>query len=103
MALFPTTPVLETFTGALVSPPNASWTRINAAGADIQQDGTGLGNNQSISVGAHDYWNPGTFGPDCEAYLTVTTLPASGILRLHVRVANPGNNATRNGYQVQWT
>jgi len=43
------------------------------------------------------------FGPDAEAWVTVTTLPGNGNgLRLYVRLQQPGSSAA-DGYVLRWT
>lgn len=75
---FPTTSVLETFTGTNgTNPPNANWSAVGPlANLQIQSNQAAafvLGNEDA------DYWNPGTFGPDCEAFITVATLDAADL------------------------
>lgn len=98
---FPTTGVLDAFTGANgTSPPNANWTEPLFEG----DGGLQIQGNQATSDNASfgdSYWNPGTFGPDSEAYITISTLPASGfIIYLMIRGVSPGV-AGIDGYYLE--
>jgi hypothetical protein len=100
----PTTSVIETFTGAdATSPPNASWTRVANHSFDLR-----IQTNQCESSGgglALNFWNPATFGPDCEAYVTVNTLPttdADTIVRLYLRMQTPATTHTGYRLVVTW-
>lgn len=95
---FPTTPILDTAVRANEGPPpSANWTTPAAAsGFNITSNkfaGTGAGN---VSV-----WNPRTFGPDCECYLTVDTLEGvSSSFSVVARAKDTGSLATIDGYAV---
>jgi hypothetical protein len=69
---FPTTGILETFSAANgTSPPSANWT--NALEGIECQSGVAApvtgGTNDNVA-----FWNAALFGPDCEAYCTITDL-----------------------------
>lgn len=97
---FPTTGVLDTFNranGAIGS----NWTNDT-----IGQGATAytiLGNVMDSGSGlyAEMYWNPATYGPDCEVYATVATIgngtgPSFGLM---IRAQSPGS-ASCDGYRL---
>lgn len=68
--------------------------------------GTGLviDTNQAASAGGPQgsYWSAATFGPDCEVFATVATVPATGEnVDLMLGIGSPG--ASWNGYGVEMT
>lgn len=68
---FPTTGVLDTFTGADANPIGGNWTTFGGFNA-VQR----LGNTLAATVNAAlngAYWNLADFGPDSEAFITVAT------------------------------
>lgn len=99
----PTTAILEDFAGASAAPPNASWTRLGGFTADLKRDGSGKGANNA-AAGAADYINGATYGPDSEAYVTVSTLinTAGRTIRLGLRCTNPTSSTLRCGYELEW-
>jgi len=103
---FPTTGILETFTGANgTTPPNANWTNdVIGAGAG---NGIEIQSNEGAAVGGgvdSAYWNAGTDGPNCEIYMEVPTRPADTFdVSLFARVQNPGIAATVAGYVLSFT
>ena len=102
---FPTTGVLETFTGTLVAPPNAHWSSIGGISQNIQQDGAGFGRDNSATLAGSGYWNTSTFGRASECFVTIVTLPSTTNKRttLYLLTANPGSASLRNGYLLEWT
>lgn len=93
-----TTPILDTFARADATTLGANWsllTNFNFGGSDL-----GISSNQAYNPNAGTYismyWNPATFGPDCECYLTLTTVSADNV-SLYVRTQQPGFN-TVDGY-----
>ena len=101
---FPTTSVIETFTGAdTTTPPNSNWTNFwgSSAGANLGiriTSNRAAANNTSFYCTA--YWDTETFGPNCEAFCTITTVPINGdIIGLWIRGQSPGLS-TDDGYLV---
>lgn len=94
------TAVLDSFTRADSGTLGANWT------ADISGQGfsswTIASNTCDASAGGFDssYWNPSSFGPACEVFCTVTTLPATQELRLLARINNPGGS-TVTAYELE--
>lgn len=69
---FPTTGILDNFTGSNgVSPPNANWTNV--------YNGIAIQSNQVTGSVDADWnlsgWSAGTFGPACECYCTINLKP----------------------------
>jgi hypothetical protein len=61
-----------------------------------------LGNaavDSSTTSYAWNYWKPASFGPNCEAYMTITTYGVGDVVRIGARVQNAGTN-TYSGYFV---
>lgn len=100
---FPTTPVLDTFTGVDgTEPPNSNWTNDvirNVAGGCQLQDNAVAGNSLNALRGC--YWNVTTFGANCEAYVTIVNTGSTVSGGVMCRLANIGNNTT-DGYAVDW-
>jgi hypothetical protein len=100
---FPTTSVIDTFTRANENPLSngGKWTATIISGDTALQ----LLSNSVVGLGGtenSDYWNPATYGPDCEAYVDVPTLPGFGAaIGLFSRITTPG--ASVNAYVATWT
>lgn len=96
---FPTTSVLDDFNRANTGPPpSANWT----SGA-FNTSGLKVVSNQALRVaGANGdgFWNPSTFGPDGEVFVTLVNLAASGNIYLYLRLNNVPGFATANGYAL---
>jgi hypothetical protein len=100
--LFPTTPVIETFTGAnTTSPPNGNWSndylnRADGRGIQIQSNAA-----TGVNAGGNEGWyNLRTFEASQEAYFTISTVGASGdYCGVALRIAAPGT-AGMDGYEV---
>lgn len=100
---FPSTPVLDTFTGVdNTSPPSANWTNseitngASAGGCDIEDNAVA----PSATGGYYGcYWNAASFNADSEAYITIVNTGSTAFFGVCTRIANPGNNTT-DGYCV---
>jgi hypothetical protein len=107
---FPTTGILDNFNRANEGPyPSANWD-----GKILSGDGTSFSviANQCKAGSnlARMYWKASTFGPDCEAYATIVTVPVAGTfsdVALLLRVQQPGTGGaggtTTDGYYAGWT
>lgn len=90
---FPTTSVIETFTGTNgTSPPNSNWTNL-VGGIQIQSNAA-AGTTVEYNVAA---WDTSTFGADCEAFVTVTAFDATTGVGLGLRVTTL-SFSTLDGY-----
>lgn len=96
---FPTTGILDPFTGADENPIATNWTCPWFAGDDtlrrlsnqLTKNGAGFANG---------WYDLSTFGPDCEAYCTVVTKPATNdYISLLARTSDVGT-ATPDGYLI---
>jgi len=106
---YPTTGILDNFNRANEGPPpSASWSDLYGLGADYQLK---VVSNQAVPNAldpandrATNYWNPTTFGPDCEVYCTIATetLIDIGEIGLWVRATGVGSIATVSGYYVEY-
>lgn len=87
--MFPTTPILDNFNRADEGPPpSANWTDIGNGLEVISNQAAGSAVGDNIS-----YWNPITFGPDSEVYVTIpVTDVVNGVIYLRF------NTGSFNGY-----
>jgi hypothetical protein len=94
----PTTPVLDNFNRANGG-VGSSWSNIKvAAGFAAMNISGNAAVDSSATQYAWNYWNPSRFGPDSEAYVTVSSYGASDTIRIGARVTG-GTNAY-SGYFV---
>ena len=101
---FPSTGILDSFTRADENPlsDGGLWTsKLFASDATLK-----LASNQVLQTSAvecSNWWNQNSFGPDCEVYVTIATLPSSGnIGAVYCRTANEGT-ASFNAYCIKYT
>lgn len=84
---FPNTSILDNFNRADQGPPlSINWTDFfgDSGGWKVSSNTAVMGSG--VNNGS-EYWNPNIFGPDCEAYFTVTTKPTSTkALRILARI-----------------
>ena len=97
---FPATPVLDNFNRADQNPPSSSWSAItllgNLAVVSNQCKANAAGN-------CGNYYNPATYGPNSEAYITIVTKGGTGdSVSVWVRAQQPGSALTIDGYLVAW-
>lgn len=86
---FPTTSVLDTLTGG--SSLGGNWTTPTWGYPNGATEAAGVG--ASANQGAA-YWNPATFGPDAEAYVTLATIPGgANYTALGIRMTNNGTSS----------
>ena len=95
---FPTSAVLDNFnrasigTGWSVDPFNAGSSGI-AITSNQASGGSGF---------RESYYNAATYGPDCEVYCTIATLPTSGsTVGLGARIQSP-DSASADGYYIEF-
>lgn len=99
---FPTTGILDNFDRANENPlsDGGNWGDRNVAGELQLLNNKAQGVTGSTTLNSR-YWTAVTFGPDCEAYITVATLPNQDYIRLWLRIQNPGA-VGETGYMMQW-
>lgn len=103
---FPRNGVLDDFNRADAASLGANWTEFFSTGASsgnqsiisnqLYQQHGGFSNYTGM------YWNPSTFGADCEAYLTIATKwsnVSNDDPAIYARVKDPGDS-TYDGYSV---
>ena len=96
-AIFPVTPVLDDFNRANGG-AGANWSLIRPTGfATMKISGNAA--TSSTTQYAWNYWNPASYGPDSEAYVTVKTYSGSDVIRIGARVTGGGTNSY-SGYFV---
>ena len=94
----PTTPVLDNFNRANGG-VGSGWSNIKVASGFAGMNISGhAAVDSSATQYAWNYWNGSSFGPDCEAYVTVSSYGASDTIRIGARVTG-GTNAY-SGYFV---
>ncbi len=96
--LAPTTPVLDGFNRANGG-VGAGWSLIRPTGFAAMNVSGNAAVDASGSLFAWDYWNAASFGPDCEAYVTVATYGAADTIRIGARITGAGTT-TPSGYYV---
>ena len=94
----PTTPVLDDFNRAN-GPAGGNWSLLRPTGIAAMNVSNNAAVDSSTSAFAWNYWNPSTFGPDCEAYVTIAVYGASDTIRIGARIVNAGTT-TASGYYV---
>jgi hypothetical protein len=87
---FPTTAILDNF-NRTNGEVGSNWTQWGSGTPSI------VSNCLAASAGSefNMYWNPSTFGPNCEVYITDTDDLGEGAvleLRLYARLSNPGSS-----------
>lgn len=95
---FPTTPILDSGAGVDANPIAGNWSgpiypglgQLRRLSNQIVWSGTTSGS----------WWNPTTFGPDCETYATINTLGTDGNLILLYARAQNLNTTSLDGYVV---
>lgn len=97
---FPATPILDNFNRANQNPPSSSWSAVtllgNLAVVSNQCKANAAGN-------CGNYYNPATYGPACEAYVTIVTKGGTGDeVDVWLRAQQPGSAFTIDGYLVAW-
>lgn len=95
-----TAPVLDDFNRANgpAGPPN--WS--SHAGGDIADIFSNTARYHNGGVATDNYWDPTTFGPDCEAFIgiaTASTFQQMGFW-IDLRLNNPTNPGTQSGYEI---
>lgn len=96
--------LLSAFTGTDENPlsEDGNWALTNSSEIacrrltnQVKSSGTGTGCS---------HWTPASFGPDCEAYFTIATKPASSqAVAVVARVQGEGGAGTWDGYRLLWT
>ena len=99
---FPREGVLDNFNRANEGPPpSASWAN-NWLGNGLKvQSNALIAHVNAANNGS--YWSAGTFGPDCEIYLTLASIWSSNVwghIALAARIVDPTNATAVDGYSV---
>jgi hypothetical protein len=103
----PVTPLLDNFNRPnTAGPPSSSWSHTVIAATNATSDiaisgqqATGLANANGA-----DYWNPQTFSPNSEDWITITAKPSvdQDSVSLGLRIQNPASASTSGGYQAYY-
>ncbi len=90
---FPTTSVLDTFTGTDQNPISGNWSTPMHSSDNAMRRLSNQLTPTTAGVFNNAWWNVQTFGPDVEAFATITTLPGNGQpTDVWARVKNPGTS-----------
>lgn len=97
---FPTTGLLDSFTRADENPLSGggNWDGpMYSGGSELLVTSNQIGQAGSF---ANSWWAASTFGPDCEAYMVMSTVSSGGgQMVLFVRVQSPGTTGI-DGYEL---
>ncbi|HEY0417272.1 MAG TPA: hypothetical protein VGC78_12890 [Gaiellaceae bacterium] len=93
-----TTPILDTFNRA-AGAVGANWTPVKPSGFASMKVVANAAADASTTSFAWNFWNPTSFGPNAEAYVTVANAGASDVLRIGARITGAGTTAF-SGYFV---
>ena len=96
--LVPTTGVLDTFNRANGG-VGTNWSLIKPTGYAVMNIAGNAAVDSSSTAFAWNYWNAASFGPDSEAYVTVSSYGASDVIRIGARVSGAGTGSA-SGYYV---
>lgn len=100
---FPTTSVLDAFTGADEDPIATNWSGpTRPTGGQLRRVSNQLARQVAAGTSYHSYYDISTFDADCEAWMTVATVPTAGGCSVTARIVNP-NAATVHYYQFTFT
>ena len=94
----PTTPVLDNFNRANGS-VGANWALIKTTGFSAMNIAGNAAVDPSSTAFTWNYWKAATFGPNSEAYVTISSYAAGDVIRIGARVSGGGTN-TPSGYYV---
>jgi len=101
---FPTTSIIDNFNRSNEGPPpSSSWSTTCSAWSG----GWSVSSNACLAAVSDVnsvYWNVSTFGPNCEAYFTITALgnQSGDSLGVILRLQDAGT-ANVDGYWLEWT
>jgi hypothetical protein len=96
---FPTTSVLDDFNRADSSSLGSNWTEDVRNASESSPIITGNQAGRGSGVTSTAWWNASTFGPDCEVYVDLPTIPVNTGVGLMIRVQNP-DTASYDGYYL---
>ncbi len=100
-ATTPSLGVLDNFNRANQGPqPSSSWSKFGGSvGEGLQVSSNAVTRTSSGSYRQGSYWNPSTFGPDSQVYVTVNNRTAGDEIELGVRLNSVGAGTT-TGYSL---
>ena len=76
-----------------------NWSLIKPTGFGVMNVAGNAAVDSSSTAYAWNYWNAASFGPDSEAYVTISSYGASDVIRIGARVTG-GGTSTPSGYYV---
>lgn len=99
---FPTTGLIDNFDRADATTLGANWTTFITVFTGARSHDIVTNECKAVDVGAQqDYYNVATYGPDCEAYITVRAVASANEgFGLFLRLVNIGSGAT-DGYLLK--
>lgn len=102
VAAFPTTGILDTFTGSDEDPIATNWSGPVYGGSFGQMKRASNALRSSTGSFAGSYYDIQKFGPDCEVYVDVVAKPDDG-KTLVLGFRKPSLPTTFEGYELLWT
>jgi hypothetical protein len=90
--------VLDDFNRAN-GPAGANWSLFRPSAGGAMNVSGSAAVDASTTLFTWDFWNASSFGPDCEAYVTVAKYGASDMIRIGARTVNAGTTGA-SGYFV---
>ncbi len=94
----PTTGILDNFNRGSGTGLGADWTALFNRIDLISNEAGGSNNSTNLS-----FYNPATYGPDCEAYVTITALPADNNgIAVYLRLKDQASLVTLDGYLLAY-
>jgi hypothetical protein len=92
--------LLSSFTGSDEDPlsEGGNWAKLSSASAGALKRISNTVARNATGTGSA-YWTPATFGPDVEAYCTLTTVSSA---RVFARLQDAGGSGTADGYSVAY-
>lgn len=98
---FPTTGILDAFTGADENPITTNWTTQLHSGHDHLRRVSNAMQGQGAGTTSSGWYDIAQYGPDSECYVTITALPdLNSQVRLHLRLKDLGGTVY-DGYQLR--
>lgn len=98
---FPINGILDNFDRANADPASGTWTTPVTGFAGLNGALAIQGNQLGFRAGVA-FWNAQQYGPDCEAYITMATLPATGQGPTYVFARLTGLGSSADGYSADF-
>ena len=88
---FPESSILDNFNRGDEGPPLSSdWTEMGHVSDGLEVVSNEAEGETGFSAACTEYWNPATFGPACEAYVTISDMGVTSVVAVGARLTSPG-------------